>query len=99
MPEIVLQNIFKDSNLINILLAVKKGCKNCNEGGVVHVRIPIKSKVITPNTLTRFIVRPTICGCARYMGKQQLTAEQFEAINEQIDKHNEGQDAEDRLPA
>lgn len=84
-----LAEISKGRRLIEILLAPKSDCKGCQGGGILFVRIPMPQKVITPQHLRTEMVRPMICGCAKFLGNRELTQQQIEALNEQIEKSNE----------
>lgn len=101
MPE-TLETISKGRRLIEVLLAPKNDCTACNSSGIIFVRVPLDSGIIKPNRLRSFVMRPVICGCARFLGKRELTEEMLEALNKQIEERNKQKEeraiAGDQLP-
>ncbi len=92
-----LEEISKGRTLIEVLLAPKSNCQGCQGRGILFVRIPIPQNIITPQHLQSTMVRPAICGCAKFFGNRELNEEAIEALNTQIEKSNatikEGVDA------
>lgn len=84
-----LAEISKGRTLIEVLLAPKSDCQGCQGRGIIFVRIPIPKQVIIPQHLQSTMVRPMICGCAKFFGNRELNEETIEALNKQIQKSNE----------